>query len=168
MHRERVDPESNESEKWFGQLRQIYHRTDAGAESPAAAEPAKPETVTVTSTPYAPPPPAEPGNIQLYGEVLRVHKEKVSAGEVAVRKESVTRTETVQVPVTEEHLVIERNAGESGGTGETLRIPLSEERVHINKDTVLKEEYRAGKREVTRDETFTGNVRHERLLVDND
>jgi uncharacterized protein (TIGR02271 family) len=121
----------------------------------------------VTSTPFNSPQDADPGHIQLFGEVLRVRKEKVATGETHVRKESVTHMETVQVPVTREHLVVE-HSGESGRTapGDAIRIPLSEERVHIDKDTVLREEYKVGKREVTQNESVSDRVRRERLLID--
>ena len=49
----------------------------------------------------------EQNNIQLLGEVLRVHKDRVSRGEVRIRKEVITETQTVQVPVTREELVVE-------------------------------------------------------------
>lgn len=121
----------------------------------------------VTSTPFSAPQQADPGHIQLFGEVLRVRKEKVSSGDVQVRKESVTRIETVQVPVTQEHLVVE-HSDESGRTDaeHAIRVPLSEERVHIDKDTVLREEYKVGKREVTQNESVSDSVRRERLLID--
>lgn len=121
----------------------------------------------VTSAPFSSPREADPGHIQLFGEVLRVHKEKVDTGEVHVRKESVTSMETVQVPVTREHLVVERS-DENGGTvpENAIRVPLSEERVHIDKDTVLREEYKVGKREVTQNESVSDRVRRERLLID--
>jgi uncharacterized protein (TIGR02271 family) len=121
----------------------------------------------VTSTPFTAPKEAEPGHVQLFGEVLRVRKEKVASGEVHVRKESVTHMETVQVPVTREHLVVE-HSGENGRTDSenSIRVPLSEERVHIDKDTVLREEYKVGKREVTQNESISDRVRRERLLID--
>jgi uncharacterized protein (TIGR02271 family) len=119
------------------------------------------------STPFTAPLPAEPGHIQLFGEVLRVHKEKVSSGDVRVRKESVTHMETVQVPVTREHLVVEHTDQNGHTDGEnSIRVPLSEERVHIDKDTVLREEYKVGKREITQNESVTDSVRRERLLID--
>jgi uncharacterized protein (TIGR02271 family) len=121
----------------------------------------------VTSTPFTSPREADPEHIQLFGEVLRVRKEKVDSGEVHVRKESVTQIETVQVPVTREQLVVERY-DESGRTApeDSIRVPLSEERVHIDKDTVLREEYKVGKREVTQNELVSDRVRRERLLID--
>lgn len=131
----------------------------------AVAEPTP--GAVVTSTPFIAPKEADPGHIQLFGEVLRVRKEKVAGGEVHVRKESVTHMETVQVPVTREHLVVE-HSDESGRTApeDSIRVPLSEERVHIDKDTVLREEYKVGKREVTQKESISDRVRRERLLID--
>ena len=120
---------------------------------------------TVHSTPFNPPQLTPPDHVQLFGEVLRVRKEKVSTGDVNVRKEAVTHMETVQVPVTREHLVVEHADGRADGE-HAIRVPLSEERVYIDKDTVLREEYKVGKREVTQNESVTDTVRRERLLID--
>ena len=134
-------------------------------EAPAATGPAP--APVVSSAPFTTPQQADPDHIQLFGEVLRVRKEKVGAGEVHVRKESVTHMETVQVPVTREHLVVEHSE-ESGRVDaeNAIRVPLSEERVHVDKDTVLREEYKVGKREVTQNESVSDSVRRERLLID--
>jgi uncharacterized protein (TIGR02271 family) len=219
-------PEGSGSDRWFGQLRQLYRgedrreeravaestgfeamlarldlsEEDAGARNGEAIvavnagrrgeearslleqcgarilrdrnvqgltpAPATPEHA-VTSTPFTPPNEAEPGHVQLFGEVLRVRKEKVNSGQVHVRKESVTHMETVQVPVTREQLVVENTDG-SGRTDDrdTIRVPLTEERLHLEKDTVLREEYKVGKREVTQNQSVSDSVRRERLLVD--
>jgi uncharacterized protein (TIGR02271 family) len=131
----------------------------------AATDP--PPGTVVTSTPFTAPKEADPGHMQLFGEVLRVRKEKVASGEVQVRKESVTHMETVQVPVTREHLVVEHSDENGRAVPENaIRVPLNEERVHIDKDTVLREEYRVGKREVTQNESISDRVRRERLLID--
>jgi uncharacterized protein (TIGR02271 family) len=134
-------------------------------ESPTATEP-EPATI-VHSTPFQSPQPAASDHIQLFGEVLRVRKEKMSSGDVQVRKESVTHMETVQVPVTREHLVVEHSDARGSVDAEhAIRVPLSEERVHVDKDTVLREEYKVGKREIMQNESVTGTVRRERLLID--
>ena len=141
----------------------ILHPRDR--ETPAATAPAP--APVVSSAPFTTPNQADPDHIQLFGEVLRVHKEKVSSGEVHVRKESVTQMETVQVPVTREHLVVEHSDGSGRADAENaIRVPLSEERVHIDKDTVLREEYKVGKREVMQNESVSDSVRRERLLID--
>jgi uncharacterized protein (TIGR02271 family) len=133
-----------------------------------AIEPTESKAATIVhSTPFNSPAEAAPDHIQLFGEVLRVRKEKVSNGDVQVRKESVTQMETVQVPVTREHLVVEHTDGSGRTDAEhAIRVPLSEERVHIDKDTVLREEYKVGKREVMQNESVTDTVRRERLLID--
>ena len=112
-------------------------------------------------------------NIQLLGEVLRVHKDRISRGEVRIHKEVITENQTVQVPVTREELVIERravneNTPASGNIGESqdIRIPLSEERASIDKSTYVREEVAVGKRPVEEVRNLEGDVRHEELVVD--
>ena len=146
-------------EKWGAR---IVQARQAGEPARTAEPPSA--TTTVHSTPFNPPEQTQPDHVQLFGEVLRVRKEKVSTGDVNVRKEAVTHMETVQVPVTREHLVVERADGREGE--HAIRVPLSEERVHIDKDTVLREEYKVGKRELTQNELLTDTVRRERLLID--
>lgn len=118
-------------------------------------------------------PPVEAQNLQLFGEVLRVHKDRVSRGEVRLRKEVHTTTQTVEVPVTREELVLERVpvAGQQAATGaafsgEEIRIPLSEERASVEKQAVVREEVRVGKKEVTGTKTFDEQVRREDLKVE--
>jgi uncharacterized protein (TIGR02271 family) len=113
-------------------------------------------------------PAAEPGHIQLFGEELRVHKEKLGSGDVRVRKESVTEMQTVQVPVTREHLVVEHTDGSPGSRPDEIRVPLSEERVRVDKDMRLREEYKVGKHEVTDNQPVTESLRRERLVIDHD
>ena len=112
-------------------------------------------------------------NIQLLGEVLRVHKDRISRGEVRLRKEIITENQSVQVPVTREELVVERravdgNTAASGSIGdsEEIRIPLSEERAAVDKSTVVREEVAVGKKRVEEVRDLTGDVRHEELIVD--
>ena len=114
--------------------------------------------------------------IQLLGEVLRVHKERVSRGEVRLRKEVVTENQNVQVPVTREELVLERRPGGeqevSGdraiGKDSEIRVPLSEERVQVEKRPVVREEVEVGKRRVESTKQVGDQVRHEELRVEND
>jgi uncharacterized protein (TIGR02271 family) len=112
-------------------------------------------------------------NIQLLGEILRVQKERVSRGEVRLRKEVITETQTVQVPVTREELVIERHpvqgttaASGTVGEGQEVRIPLSEETASLDKSTVVREEVAVGKKPVGEVRDLTGEVRREELVVD--
>jgi uncharacterized protein (TIGR02271 family) len=109
--------------------------------------------------------------IQLRGEMLRTYKDLVQRGEVRLRKEVVTENQRVQVPVTGEELVIERAAGSGQvtgeiGRGEEIRVPLSEERVRVEKQPVVNEEVRVGKRQVQSNKEVADEVRHEELRVD--
>jgi uncharacterized protein (TIGR02271 family) len=114
--------------------------------------------------------------IQLRGEVLRTFRERVQRGEVRLRKEVVTENQTVEVPVTREELVVERvpvsgqraaEEGEIGGDHE-IRVTLSEEQARMEKEPIVKEEVRVGKRKVQKTEIVSGDVRHEKLRVDKD
>ncbi len=110
--------------------------------------------------------------MQLRAERLQVDKQRVGYGEANVRKEVVTETQTIDVPVSHEELVIERhavNGGKAGGTvgqNEEIRIPLSEERVNVSKRTIVTEEVEIGKRQVAGVEHVSDSVRHEELIVD--
>lgn len=109
--------------------------------------------------------------IQLRGEMLRTYKERVQRGEVRLRKEVVTENQSVQVPVTREELVIERSPGSGRASGEIgrneeVRVPLSEERVRVEKEPVVNEEVRVGKRQVQSNKQVSDNVRHEELRVE--
>jgi uncharacterized protein (TIGR02271 family) len=110
--------------------------------------------------------------IQLRGEVLRTYKERVQRGEVRLRKEVVTENQNIEVPVTREELVIERvpASGQAQaaeiGTDEEIRVPLSEERVRAEKQAVVNEEVRVGKRGVQNTEHVSDSLRHEELRVD--
>ncbi len=122
---------------------------------------------------YSRPIAADQQKIQLLGEVLRVQVERVSRGEVRIRKEVITEQQTVQVPVTREELVIERisvsgartAAGEIGADSE-IRIPLTEEKAGVGKETVVREEVIIGKRAIENVQEVGGEVRHEELNVD--
>jgi uncharacterized protein (TIGR02271 family) len=125
---------------------------------------------------------AEPGareqdyRIQLRGEVLRTFRERVQRGEVRLRKEVVTEKKTVEVPVTREELVVERvpvsgqEAAETGeiGSDQEIRVPLSEEHARVDKQRVISDEVRVGKRAVQKTERVSEDVRHEKLRVDKD
>lgn len=113
--------------------------------------------------------------IQLLGEVLRVHKERIQRGEVRLHKEVVTDQQTIQVPVEREELVVERVAvdGKTPASGiigkdQDIRIPLSEERVRVDKQNVVREEVNVGKKVVTSTQKVSDQVRHEELRVEKD
>lgn len=110
--------------------------------------------------------------VQLRGEMLQAHKERVNRGEVRLRKEVVSENRSIEVPVTREELVIERtNASGAAPTGEIgsdkeIRVPLSEEKVTVEKKPVVTGEVHVGKRQVQDTRTVSDNVRHEEVKLD--
>jgi uncharacterized protein (TIGR02271 family) len=111
--------------------------------------------------------------IQLMGEVLNVHKQRVERGAVRISKEVITENKTLEVPVTREELVIERvpghgreAAGQIGGGENEVRVPLSEEHVKVEKKPVLNEEVRVGKKQVQETKRVSDSVRHEELRTE--
>ncbi len=141
--------------------REILQRAgaDTGAETTAARIPARQATGE--------------RHIQLVGEILRVHKERVQKGEARLRKEVVTETQHVEVPVSREELVIERTPVEGRetetqvGAGEKeIRVPLSEEQVRVEKKPVVREDVRVGKEQVQDKKRIDDTVRHEELRTE--
>ena len=115
-----------------------------------------------------------PRTVQLLGEVLRVHKDRVNRGEARIRKEVVTENQNIQVPVQREELVVERRPvdGERPASGtlrnEEIRVPLSEERATLGKSTVVREEVSVSKKPVEQVRDLNSDVRHEELVVDDE
>lgn len=114
-------------------------------------------------------------SIQLVGEILRVHKDRVQRGEVRLRKEVVTENQNVEVPVSREELVIERvpvqgkeASGQIGAGEKEIRVPLSEEQVRVEKKPVVNEEVRVGKRQVQDTKRVSDAVRHEELRTEHE
>jgi len=108
--------------------------------------------------------------VQLREEQLRVTKTPVDTGDVKVRKEVHTDHKTVTVPVEREEIVIEHRPARGHATGdvkaEEIRIPTREEKVHVSKETVVKEEVHIGKKKVHDTETVSDDVRREELVVE--
>jgi len=148
--------------------------TTIAAEAPVAPVPAP----TPEPTPRA----AEPvtsldgGTLELKEERLNVETQPVETGVVRVAKEVTTETQTVDVPVEREEVVIERTpvSGPAvAGTihasdlqpGEEVTIPVHEEQVRVDKETVVTEEVKVGKRVVKDTERVSGKVRKEQVRV---
>lgn len=114
--------------------------------------------------------------MQLFGEMLRVHKERVQRGEVRLHKEVVSEQKNIDVPVMHEEVVIERVASGRNqpantaeiGKNQEIRVPVSEERVRVEKTPVVNEEVRVGKRQVQDVQKVSDTVRHEEVKVEND
>jgi uncharacterized protein (TIGR02271 family) len=110
--------------------------------------------------------------IQAREEKLRVNKQPVQTGEAVVRKEVHTEHKTIDVPVQREEIVIERHPAShqtSAGhihEGQEIRVPVSEEQVNVDKETVVKEEVSLGKRKVQDTKQVEGTVRKEDIKVE--
>ena len=112
--------------------------------------------------------------ILLHGEILSIQKDRVQRGEVRVRKEVVTENQNVEVPVTREELVIERNPvqgreaepGSFESGDKEIRVPLTEEKVRVEKKPVVTEEVKVGKRQVQDNRNVSDSVRHEEVRVE--
>jgi uncharacterized protein (TIGR02271 family) len=113
-------------------------------------------------------------SLQLRGEVLRAMKERVQKGEIRLRKEVVTENQTINVPVTREEVIVERvdatgqttPAGGVIGDEKEIRIPVSEERVNVQKEQVVTGQVRVQKRTVQDTEQVSDSVQHEELRVE--
>lgn len=116
-------------------------------------------------------------SIPVREEELRINKQIVETGEVIIRKEIITEEKTITVPVSREELVIERRprSGEHAVTtenenetlaevlkdGETLRIILREEQVHVEKYSVIKEEVFINKRQIQETRQISETLKRE-------
>jgi len=143
---------------------------------PAVASTGRPVTPTAppahTGTPAATSTGQTGEAVRLHEEQLRVQKQPVKTGEVKVRKEVHTEHQTIDVPVQKEEVVIERRplSGQASSgdihAGEEIRIPVKEEQVNVEKETVAKEEVRVGKRRVQETEHVSGDVRKEDVRIE--
>lgn len=115
--------------------------------------------------------------LRLREEQLDVSKDRVQAGEVEVHKEVVEEQQKVNIPVTREEVYVERrdvNEAASGTDasidedGDTIRVPIMEERVEVTKKPVVSEELVIGKREVTDTEQVVESVKHEEAHLEAD
>jgi uncharacterized protein (TIGR02271 family) len=111
--------------------------------------------------------------IQLLGEALRVHKERIERGAVTLKKDVVSERQSVEVPVTREEVFIERHPVEGRtaseaqfGEGKEVRVPVSEEQVRVEKRPVVREEVEVGKRQVQDTKAVSRDVKHEELRVE--
>ncbi|MFO0926298.1 MAG: YsnF/AvaK domain-containing protein [Gemmataceae bacterium] len=108
--------------------------------------------------------------LRLHEERLRVDKEQVQTGEVAVHKEVKTERQTIDVPVEREEVVVTRRpaTGRGGPIGEReeIRVPVKEERVKVSKETVPVEEVTIGRRKVRGTHRVDETVRREEAHVE--
>lgn len=118
--------------------------------------------------------------MELKKERLNVDKEEVYKDEIGVKKVIKKETETIEVPIEKEEIVIERkSAGGDKITDEEIganplknedeiRIPIKEERVNVNKETVVDDEVTISKEKHTENKRFTEEIKHEDIEVEGD
>ncbi len=115
----------------------------------------------------------EERRLKLREERLNVGKQTVQAGEVGLHKEVVEEQKNIDVPVSHEEVWVERRPyGEerptdaSVGQDETFRVPVSQEQVTTDKQTVETGEVALGKRTVQGQQRVSDTVRREEARVD--
>jgi len=114
--------------------------------------------------------------LQLLEERLVPQVQPYEAGAVRLSKRVVTHTETLEVVLREEQLIIERLSGEGRvligdrelKEGETVEVTLRLERAAVTKEQVVGEEVRLRKEQVQRTERVQDTVRREELDVKDD
>lgn len=114
--------------------------------------------------------------LQLREERLRIEKERLSRGEATIGKTVVEQTHDIDVPTIREELFIERRpvsgdmmvdraASPIGQDRETIRIPLTEEKINVSKVAVVTEEVVVGKRNVEQTAHVSETTQKEELHV---
>ena len=127
---------------------------------------------------------SEEETLRLHEERLNVNKERVQTGEVYVEKEVVEEEQVIDVPVEREEVFVERRPVTDGDRttdglsafgdrafeedSETIRVPVTEERVEVTKKPVVTEEIVVSKRKVEDTETVRDTVRREEAHVEED
>ncbi len=109
-----------------------------------------------------------------------VHEEELTAvkrprqiGEVGIEKDVVEEQRTIEVPVTEERVRVQRRAVDRPADASdttaflegTIAVPIQGEDVQLQKQTRVAEEVEIGKEAVQRTEQATGTVRREEVRV---
>lgn len=110
--------------------------------------------------------------IQLQEEKLDVGTKEVQTGEVNISKRVTEETETVEVPVKHEEIIIKRHNVTDGTQAdgnledEEIVIPVSEEQIEVTKKPVVTEEVSIGKETVKETKQVSETVRKEDLDIE--
>jgi uncharacterized protein (TIGR02271 family) len=169
----------NGDDSRFGRFEQDYTRAYAPATTDTAATTRNVAAGTTNNAAYETDynhemyrRPEQAGRIQLMEEHLQANKERYQAGQVQLGKRVVEHQETVNVPVREERVVLERHpvsgnapANAEFGTNETVNVPVMKERVDVEKQAVVREEVGLRKETVERQQPVQANLRREELVV---
>jgi uncharacterized protein (TIGR02271 family) len=155
--------------------RKLLHDEPLGHDSEAGDQPVSPSHQTLT--------------VELREEELVAEKQLVQLGVVRIRRRLITETRTIEVPVTREELIVEHLPVEATGSseleaaamdqaqlvlaerlralqlGETLRLPIAEEEIVIQKRPMVTRELTIDKRLVEEVCRFSENVRREDVRI---
>jgi uncharacterized protein (TIGR02271 family) len=114
----------------------------------------------------------EEAKILLHKEQLGITKKLVQTGQVKMHVEQFTEEKTITVPVNRKELVIEKiifnedNCDNSDTHTEVIRIPVSEERVNISKQTVTLNDINIYKHKFQEIENISENLKEEKVHVE--
>lgn len=119
--------------------------------------------------------------LQTHEERLQARPVERQAGEIEVRKDVVEEVQTIEVPVRREEVHIERRpvtgadtmassatSDTIGADAETIRVPVMEEQVEVQKVVRPVEEVEISKRAVEETQQVSDTVRREELRVEGD
>jgi len=116
---------------------------------------------------------ADEKHLKLHEERLNVGKDTIKTGEVNVNKHVETEKQSLDIPVKRDEVFVERRpAGETATDGkafkdgESLHIPITEEKVEVTKRPVVNEEIVVGKRQVEDTKHVQETLRHEEADID--
>ncbi|MBV9543893.1 MAG: YsnF/AvaK domain-containing protein [Chloroflexi bacterium] len=111
--------------------------------------------------------------VQLREEELAARKQQVESGRVSLGTEVVEEEQTLEVPVTREEVTVERHPVDRRpsdepieASSEVLRVPVREDQVSVDKQSVVYEEVNVGKRAVQETQRVSDTVRKEVVDVD--
>lgn len=111
--------------------------------------------------------------VPVHEEELTATKHAVERGRVVIDKDIIAEERTLDVPVTEERVVVQRRAvdREAGADATafqegTIEVPLRGEEVDVQKRVRVAEEVEVGKEAVQRTERVAGTVHREEVRVD--
>jgi len=111
--------------------------------------------------------------VPVHEEELTATKRAVERGQVRVEKNVVAEERTLEVPVTEERVHVERRVvdrpvtdGDMVFEEGTIEVPVRGEEVDLQKRVRVAEEVEIGKEAVARTERVAGTVRREEVRID--
>ena len=113
----------------------------------------------------------EEAKLSLRKEELDIKKNRFQKGDVEISKEIIEEKKVVDVPINHEEVVIERRSINNEACDspiceeETIRIPVSEEKVQVDKHTVITGEVSATKHVVEDTEHIEETLRREEARV---